>query len=191
MKSFLVEVSARHIHLNEDAVEILFGKGYILTVRKNLSQIGQYVCNERVSIVGPKGELKNVSVLGPEREQVQVEISKTDARSINIPAPIRESGDLKGTPGCILVGPNGRLNLKEGVIVAKRHIHANLDDARELGVKDGDLVFVDIPSKDRSLIFKDVVVRVKKDYVLAMHIDTDEANAASLDSEDRGRIIRI
>ena len=140
LKSFLVEVSARHIHLNEDAVEILFGKGYILTVRKNLSQIGQYVCNERVSIVGPKGELKNVSVLGPEREQVQVEISKTDARSINIPAPIRESGDLKGTPGCILVGPNGRLNLKEGVIVAKRHIHANLDDARELGVKDGDLV---------------------------------------------------
>ena len=191
MKRFLVEVSARHVHLNRKAVEILFGKDYSLTVRKNLSQTGQYVCNERILVVGPKGEIKNVSVLGPEREKTQVEISKTDARSMGILAPVKESGDLKGSPGCRLVGPKGELELEEGVIVAKRHIHANFEDAKELGVKDGEIVFVDIPSKDRSLIFKDVVVRVSEDFVLAMHIDTDEANAADLAPEVMGKILKI
>ncbi len=191
MKRFIVEVSARHVHLNKEAVEILFGKGYILNIKKNLSQPGQYVCEEKVEVVGEKSNLKRVSVLGPEREDVQVEISKTDSRSLGIDAPVRESGDLDGSAGCVLVGPCGELKLEKGVIVAKRHIHMTPENASEIGVKNGDVVFVDIPSKERSLIFKDVVVRVSKDYSLAMHIDTDEANSCLISSDVRGEIVKV
>ena len=191
MKRFIVEVSARHVHLNKEAVEILFGKGYRLNIKKNLSQPGQYVCEEKVEVVGEKSSLKRVSVLGPEREDVQVEISKTDSRSLGIDAPVRESGDLDGSAGCVLIGPCGELKLEKGVIVAKRHIHMTPEDANEMGVKNGDVVFVDIPSKERSLIFKDVVVRVSKNYSLAMHVDTDEANSCLISSDVQGEIVKV
>ena len=191
MKDINVEVSARHVHLNREAVDILFGNGYSLKPKKSLSQTGQFACEEKVSVVGPRATIKNVSVLGPERTNNQVEISKTDARAIGIEGVIKESGDLKGTPGCVLVGPNGELDIKEGVIVAKRHIHANETDAKDLSIEDGDVVCVDVKTSERSLIFKDVVVRVSKDYVLAMHIDTDEANAANIISGNKGKIVKI
>lgn len=191
MKRFIVEVSARHVHLNKEAVEILFGKGYRLNIKKNLSQPGQYVCEEKVEVVGEKSSLKRVSVLGPEREDVQVEISKTDSRSLGIDAPVRESGDLAGSAGCVLIGPCGELKLEKGVIVAKRHIHMTPEDANEMGVENGDVVFVDIPSKERSLIFRDVVVRVSKNYSLAMHIDTDEANSCLISSDVQGEIVKL
>lgn len=186
-----MEVSARHVHLNKEAVEILFGKGYMLNIKKNLSQPGQYVCEEKVEVVGEKSSLKRVSVLGPEREDVQVEISKTDSRSLGIDAPVRESGDLDGSAGCVLIGPCGELKLEKGVIVAKRHIHMTPEDANEMGVENGDVVFVDIPSKERSLIFRDVVVRVSKNYSLAMHIDTDEANSCLISSDVQGEIVKL
>lgn len=191
MKRFIVEVSARHVHLNKEAVEILFGKGYMLNIKKNLSQPGQYVCEEKVEVVGEKSSLKRVSVLGPEREDVQVEISKTDSRSLGIDAPVRESGDLDGSAGCVLIGPCGELKLEKGVIVAKRHIHMTPEDANEMGVENGDVVFVDIPSKERSLIFRDVVVRVSKNYSLAMHVDTDEANSCLISSDVQGEIVKV
>lgn len=180
MKEFLVEVSARHVHLNRSAVEILFGEGYQLKFKKELSQKGQFVCFEKVVVQGEKGSFESVSILGPERDFVQVELSKTDARKIGVVAPIRESGDLNESGGCKLIGPKAELILKSGVIVAKRHIHANLEDAKELGVKDREIVCVDVMSEERRLVFKDVVVRVSKDFSLAMHIDTDEANAANV-----------
>ena len=190
-KKFLIETSARHVHLNRMAVEVLFGEGYSLNVKKDLSQKGQFVCEEKVAVVGEKSRFNSVSVLGPEREEVQVEISKTDARSIGVEAFIRESGDLKGTAGCKLVGPKGELILKEGVIVAKRHIHANFEDAKEMKVSNGEIVFVNVLSQDRGLIFKDVVVRVSNSYSLAMHIDTDEANAANIISTCMGEIFKV
>ena len=179
-----MEVSARHVHLNKEASDILFGKDYAFSISKNLSQKGQYAYKEKVELVGPKGGFKSISILGPERKHVQVEISKTDARKIGINAPIRESGDIKNSGGCKLVGPCGEIDLKEGVIVAKRHIHASLKDAHELNVRDRDVVCVAINSKERSTIFKDVIVRVSDEYSLAMHIDTDEANACNFSGED-------
>ena len=179
-KQFIVETSARHVHLTESDFKILFGNEATLTVKKNLSQPGQYACEERVSIVGPKKEISGVSILGPFRSASQVELSATDARSIGLPIVIKESGDLRGTPGCKIVGPKGSLELQEGVIVAKRHIHATSEDAKKLGVKDKDIVSVKINTPERSLIFGDVVVRVSDSYALAMHIDTDEANASGM-----------
>ena len=143
-KQFIVETSARHVHLTESDFKILFGNEATLTVKKNLSQPGQYACEERVSIVGPKKEISGVSILGPFRSASQVELSATDARSIGLPIVIKESGDLRGTPGCKIVGPKGSLELQEGVIVAKRHIHATSEDAKKLGVKDKDIVSVKI-----------------------------------------------
>lgn len=131
-KQFIVETSARHVHLTESDFKILFGNEATLTVKKNLSQPGQYACEERVSIVGPKKEISGVSILGPFRSASQVELSATDARSIGLPIVIKESGDLRGTPGCKIVGPKGSLELQEGVIVAKRHIHATSEDAKNL-----------------------------------------------------------
>lgn len=187
----LVEVSARHVHLNREAVEILFGKGYELKFKKELSQKGQFVCEEKVAVVGEKSSFKKVSVLGPERKNVQVEISKTDARTIGVEAPIKESGDLKGAACCKLVGPSGELELKNAVIVAKRHIHASNEDALKLGFKNGDIVSVEVLTKERSLIFKDVVVRVSNEFNLAMHIDTDEANAANVITTAKAKIINL
>ena len=189
-KQFIVETSARHVHLTESDFKILFGNEATLTVKKNLSQPGQYACEERVSIVGPKKEISGVSILGPFRSASQVELSATDARSIGLPIVIKESGDLRGTPGCKIVGPKGSLELQEGVIVAKRHIHATSEDAKKLGVKDKDIVSVKINTPERSLIFGDVVVRVSDSYALAMHIDTDEANAARIATGNTVTIIK-
>lgn len=190
-KQFIVETSARHVHLTESDFKILFGNEATLTVKKNLSQPGQYACEERVSIVGPKKEISGVSILGPFRSASQVELSATDARSIGLPIVIKESGDLRGTPGCKIVGPKGSLELQEGVIVAKRHIHATSEDAKKLGVKDKDIVSVKINTPERSLISGDVVVRVSDSYALAMHIDTDEANASGMVLGVMGEIVKL
>ena len=187
---FLVETSARHVHVTQEHLEILFGKGYELTKKKDLSQPGQYACEERVTVVGPKKELKGVSILGPVRKATQVELSLTDARSIGVAAPVRESGDVAGSAGCKLIGPAGEVELTEGVIAAKRHIHATPADAEQLGVKNGDIVSVKVDTDGRSLLFGDVVVRVSDGYALAMHIDTDESNAAGCGREQYGEIVK-
>ncbi len=188
MAKILVETSARHIHLTQEHVEILFGQGHTLTHKKDLSQPGQYACEERVTVVGPKKELANVSVLGPVRTATQVELSGTDARSIGLPIVIRESGVLAGSAGCKLVGPAGEVEISEGVIVAKRHIHITPEDAQCFGVSDKEIVKVKIKSDDRSLIFDDVVIRVSASYATAMHIDTDEANACG--GVNEGEIVK-
>lgn len=188
---FLVETSARHIHITKEDMEILFGKGATLTKRNDLSQPGQFASQERLTIVGPKKEIKNVLILGPERAATQVEVSATDARTLGIAAPVRESGDVVGSGACKLVGPCGEVELTQGVIVAKRHIHTTVADAKELGVNDKDVVWVKIESPDRKIIFGDVVVRVSDNFATAMHIDTDESNAAGCSGEVFGEIIKI
>lgn len=189
-KTFIVETSARHVHLSAADLETLFGKGYELQFRKELSQPGQFATFDRVDIVGPKRTLSGVTILGPTRPQTQVELSLTDARSIGITAPIRESGDLSGSAPCRVVGPCGEVELTEGVIIAKRHIHMLPEDAELLGVKDKQIVSVKIPSPERATIFSDVLVRVTPTSALAMHIDTDEANAAGICGQE-GEIIEI
>lgn len=175
----LVETSARHVHLTREHIEVLFGKGYELTVKKMLSQPGQFASNERVEVVGPKKSIPGVSILGPARSADQVEVSFTDARTLGLSAPVRESGNIAGSAPCKLVGPCGELELSEGVIVAKRHIHLTPEDAAEYGVEDKQIVSVAIDSGlGRKTVFDDVVVRVSKSYAAAMHIDTDEANAS-------------
>ncbi len=186
----LVETSARHVHVTEEDLEILFGKGYQLTHKKDLSQPGQFACEERVDVVGSKKTLTGVSILGPVRPATQVELSLTDARSIGVSAPIRESGDVAGSGACKLVGPKGEVELKEGVIAAKRHIHMTPEDAQQMGLKDKDVVSVKVPSNGRELIFGDVVVRVSSKYALAMHIDTDESNAACVAPGTMGEILK-
>lgn len=187
--NFIVETSARHVHVSQEDLETLFGKGYELTKKKDLSQPGQYACNEKVTIVGSKKEMA-ASILGPVRPASQVEISLTDARSIGVDAPVRESGDVAGSGTCKLVGPCGEVELKEGVIAAKRHIHATPEDAEKLGVKDKDVVSVKINTDGRSLVFGEVVVRVSPKFALAMHIDTDESNAAGCGREVYGEIVK-
>lgn len=187
---FLVETSARHVHVTQEALETLFGAGYELTKKKDLSQPGQYACEERVTIVGPKKEMAGVSILGPVRKANQVELSLTDARSIGLIAPVRESGDLAGSAPCKIVGPKGEVEISEGVIAAKRHIHATPADAQALGVENGEIVSVKIDTDGRSLVFGDVVVRVSDTYALAMHIDTDESNAAGCGREVYGEIVK-
>ena len=177
-KEFIVETSARHVHVTQEDLETLFGKGYTLTPKKDLSQPGQFACEERVEVVGSRKSLPGVSILGPVRPASQVELSLTDARAIGVDAPIRESGDIAGTGCCKLVGPCGEVELKEGVITAKRHIHMTPADAEELGVTDKEVVNVKVSSCGRDLVFGDVVVRVSDKFALAMHIDTDESNAA-------------
>ncbi len=188
-KTVLVETSAHHVHVTKEHLEILFGEGYELTVKKMLSQPGQYAAEERVTVVGPKRELANVSILGPVRKATQVELSLTDARSIGVSAPVRESGDVAGSGACKLVGPKGEVELTEGVIAAKRHIHMTPADAESYGVKDSQVVSVKIDSNGRSLVFGDVVIRVSDKYALAMHIDTDESNAAGCTPGLMGEII--
>ena len=193
MKEVIVETSARHIHLSREAVDVLFGAGYELTKKKDLSQPGQYACAEKLTVVGPKGTLK-ASILGPTRPASQVEISLTDARSIGVAAPIRESGDIAGSGACKLVNPdNGaELELTEGVIAAKRHIHLTPEAAAEMGVADKEIVSVKVNSdSERSVIFGDVVVRVSEKFAPAMHIDTDEANAVyNTTAEVYGTIVK-
>ena len=186
--NILVETSARHVHVTEADLETLVGKGYQLTVKKELSQPGQYASNERVTVVGPKKELANVSILGPCRSATQVELSMTDARSIGIVAPVRESGDVVGSAGCKLVGPAGEVEIGEGVIIAKRHIHMTQADAAAAGVADKDIVKVVTGGNGRKLVFDDVVIRVSEKFATAMHIDTDESNAAG--GPNSGEIIK-
>ena len=190
MKKVLVETSARHIHLSREAVDVLFGEGYQLTNKKELSQPGQFACAEKLTVVGPKGSVK-ASILGPTRNASQVEISLTDARAIGVTAPIRESGDIKGSGACKLVNPeNGaELELTEGVIAAKRHIHLTPEAAAEMGVADKEIVSVKIES-ERTAILGDVVVRVSPAFAPAMHIDTDEANAACAFGVCYGEIVK-
>lgn len=187
-KEVLVEISARHVHVTQKDLEILFGAGHTLTPKKDLSQPGQFACEEKVTVVGPKSSLK-ASILGPCRPETQVELSLTDARSIGVTAPIRESGDVAGSGACKLVGPCGEVELSEGVIAAKRHIHMTVADGEKFGLSDKQIVKVKIPTVGRALIFDDVVVRVSDKYALAMHIDTDEANAASVPGSCIGEIL--
>ena len=185
----IVETSARHVHLSREHVEILFGAGHELTFKKDLSQPGQFACEERVSVVGPKNTIKNVIVLGPERKASQVEVSLTDARNLGVVAPVRESGDVANSGACKLVGPCGEVELTEGVIAAKRHIHFTPAEAEAAGVSDKEIVKVKVTS-ERTTIFDDVVVRVNPSFKGAMHIDTDEANASCAFGVCYGEIIK-
>ena len=186
----LVETSARHLHVTQEHLEILFGKGYELTKKKDLSQPGQFACEERVDVVGAKKTIPGVSILGPVRPETQVELSLTDARSIGVSAPVRESGDIAGSGACKLVGPCGEVEIAEGVIAAKRHIHMTTADAARMGLEDKQVVSVKVPSNGRALVFGDVVVRVSDKYALAMHIDTDESNAGGVAPGTMGEIIK-
>ncbi len=188
-REVLVETSARHVHVSKKDLDVLFGEGYALTNKKELSQPGQFACEERVAVIGPKGQFPAVSILGPERPFSQVELSISDARSIGLVAPVRESGDITGSVGCKLVGPCGEVEITEGVIVAKRHIHMTPADAEAYGLHDKQVVSVKVDSSERSLVFGDVVVRVRSDFALAMHIDTDESNAAMAVPGIMGEII--
>ena len=189
MKEVLVETSARHVHVSMEALEALFGKGHELTNIKDLSQPGQYACAEKVLVVGPKGTLK-ASILGPVRPATQVELSLTDARTIGVKAPIRESGDTAGSAACKLVNPDtgAEYELTEGVIAAKRHIHLTPEAAAEIGVADKQIVSVKINS-ERTTVYGDVVVRVSEKFAPAMHIDTDESNAACAFGTVMGTVI--
>ena len=186
----LVETSARHVHLSRADLDVLFGKGYELTVKKDLSQPGQYACEERVTVVGPKKAIERVGILGPVRPASQVEVSFTDARTLGISAPVRESGDIAGTPGCKLIGPQGEVEIANGVIVAKRHIHFTPAEAEAAGVSDKEIVSVKVESEGRTTIFGDVVVRVNPNFSAAMHIDTDESNASAAFGLVYGEIIK-
>ena len=200
MKEILVETSARHVHVTQETLEKLFGEGFQLEVRAMLSQPGQFVSNQRVDVVGYKvnkatGEkvetrIKGVSILGPVRKANQVELAATDARTLGVKAPIRESGDTAGSAGCTLVGPAGEVEIPEGVIIAKRHIHMTPADAEEFGVKNGQIVKLEVLTPERGLIFGDVVVRVREDFALACHIDTDESNAANAGGVVYGKLIK-
>lgn len=187
-KKILVETSARHVHLSEADLKILLGEGNELTIKKMLSQPGQYASNERVNLVGPKKAINNVLILGPARKETQVEISLTDARTLGVSAAIRESGDIDGTAGIKLVGPAGEVEITKGVIAAKRHVHLDPATAEELGVKDKQIVSVKVDG-ERGLTFGEVVVRVNPNFAPAVHLDTDEANAAALSGEVYGEII--
>ena len=189
MSKIMVEMSARHVHVTQEALEILFGKGAELSVKKMLSQPGQFASNEKVTIVGPKGEMV-ASILGPVRPDNQVEVSLTEARKLGITPPVRESGDLQGTPGCKLVGPAGEIEIDHGVIAAKRHIHLTPETAAELGLEDKQIVSVAVGGEGRKLVFGDVVVRVSTKFFPAMHIDTDEANACGISGTVDGEIIK-
>ena len=175
--NIIIETSARHVHLTKETIETLFGAGYELTKKKDLSQPGQFACEERVTVVGPKNKLSGVSILGPARPADQVEISATDARSIGLAAVVRESGDLAGSPGCVLVGPKGEVTISEGVVVAKRHAHLIPATAEKWGITNGQIVSLKINSDGRSAVLGDVVARVRDDFADAVHIDTDESNA--------------
>ncbi len=198
MKKILVETSARHVHVTDEALEILFGKGHKLEVRKMLSQPGQFASSDKVEVIGYNSKDPNgvrpsakLSILGPTRKHNQVEVSFTDARSLGLTAPVRESGDIAGSGKCTLKGPCGEVELSEGVIIAKRHIHMTPEDAAEFDVKNGDIVKVVVDSgKGRKTIFDDTVIRISDKFALAMHIDTDESNACAGSGEVYGEIVK-
>ncbi|BBB93072.1 MAG TPA: phosphate propanoyltransferase [Methylomusa anaerophila] len=188
-KQIPVGISARHVHVTREHLDILFGEGYQLTVKKDLSQPGQYAANEQVDIVTEKGTFKNVRILGPERKQTQVEIALTDALKLGVNPPVRDSGDLKGSVGVTVIGPKGQVKIEEGVIVACRHIHMTPADAAEFGVKDKEIVKVCVGG-DRGLIFDNVLVRVNDNFKLELHLDTDEGNAAKVSTGSTVAIVK-
>jgi len=185
----IIEGSARHIHVTKEDLAKLFGEGYQLTPKKDLSQPGQFACNERVTLVGPKKEIAGVSILGPERSATQVEISLSDARTLGVKVPVRESGDVKGSAGIKVVGPAGEVELTEGVIAAKRHMHLTPEDAEKYNLADKEIVMLKV-NGDRALIFDEVVVRVSPKFTTRVHLDTDEINAAGLVGDVTGEIIK-
>ncbi|MBS3991974.1 MAG: phosphate propanoyltransferase [Erysipelothrix sp.] len=189
-KDVLVEISARHAHVTQEHLEVLFGEGATLTQTKSLSQPGQFATSQKIDVVGPRNTLKGVTILGPVRSATQVEVAATEARTLGIKAPIRESGKITGSAGATLIGPAGSITIEEGIIVAKRHIHFSETEAVEYGVADKEIVMVKISSDDRTLIFDDVVVRVHPSFAAAMHIDTDESNAAGISGEVMGEVIK-
>ena len=182
-----VEASGRHVHVTKEQAQTLFG--HDLTPVRELSQPGQYLAKERVTVVGPKGEFQNVAVLGPARKAAQVEISLTDGRALGIDPPVRLSGRVEGSPGAVLVGSKGQVSLNEGVICAQRHIHMTPEDATRLGIRDGDAVKLKVYSK-RPVIFEQVPVRISKDFQTRVHLDFDEANACGFQNGDLGRILQ-
>lgn len=181
-----LEASGRHVHITKEQAQVLFG--HPLTEKRPLSQPGQFLSNERLTVIGPKGEFENVAVLGPERKEGQVEISLTDGRTLGIDAPVRMSGDVQGSPGAVLVGPKGRVELKAGVIAAQRHIHLTPEDAARFGVRDKQVVRLKVFT-ERPVIFENVAVRVRPDFGAAVHLDYDEANACGFRKGDFGRIL--
>lgn len=187
-KTVPVGVSARHIHLTQEHIEILFGQGYQLTEFKPLSQPGQFAANEQVAVIGPKGQFDKVRILGPARPASQLEISRTDSFALGVKAPVRESGNIEGTPGIKVKGPAGEIDLEQGVIVAARHIHFHTSDAEKWGIKDKQLLKVRL-SGERGLVLENVIARVSDNFALDMHIDTDEANAAGAKTGDTAEII--
>jgi putative phosphotransacetylase len=188
-KKVLVEISARHVHVTQADLETLFGIGAVLHPKKNLSQPGQYASEEKVDLVGPKSTIKNVSILGPCRNASQAEISLTDARTLGVSALVRESGSIEGTNGITLVGPAGSVVLSKGLIAAKRHIHLTPEVATQFGVKNTQIVSVKVGANERTTTFGDVVIRISEKFAPAMHIDTDEANAAGLSGESWGEVV--
>ena len=190
MNKIIIGVSNRHLHVSQSDLETLFGPGYQLTVKKDLKQPGQYACEECVEICGPKGRFPKVRILGPVRAKTQIEISLTDSYVLGIKPEVRSSGDLEDTPGITVKGPYGSLELENGVIIAKRHIHMHPDEAQAFGLQDNDIVSVKTVDNIRNLIFNNVLVRVKDSYALEMHIDVDEANAAMLRNGDEVTIIK-
>ena len=191
MEKILIETSARHVHVTKEALAALFGEDYKLEIKKMLSQPGQFASNTKLNIIGPKSTIKNVSILGPERGACQVEVSATDARTLGVKAPIRESGDTKGSAPIILENPETgvRLELEEGCIIAKRHIHMTPEDAKNFNVTNGQIVSVKVTGTGREIVFGDTVIRISEKYKLAMHIDTDESNAGNCFGEVYGEII--
>lgn len=186
MADIEVGVSNKHVHLSREHMDILFGKGSELSVKKMVGQPGQFAANEQVKVIGPKGSFEKVRILGPLRKETQVEISKTDSYALGVKAPLRDSGKLEGTPGVTLVGPCGTVELDRGVIIAKRHIHLTPTIAKFLNTHDGQVVSVDIPG-DRGAVMKEVTVRVTETSAPEMHIDTDEANALGIKNGDKIR----
>ena len=185
-----VGISNKHLHLSQEHLEILFGKGAELTVKKELGQPGQFAAEETVEIIGPKRSLGQVRVLGPVRKETQVELALTDARGIGIKAPVRESGKLEGTPGCKLVGPCGEIELDHGVIAALRHVHLNPEQAKEAGVEDKEIVMVKVADTERPLVFDNVLIRAGEGHEAEAHFDTDEGNAAQLANDMMVEIIK-
>jgi putative phosphotransacetylase len=188
MKQVPIGISARHIHLSPEHIEVLFGKGYKLKELKPLSQPGQFAAEETVAIEGPKGKFDKVRILGPARGKTQIEISRTDAFMLGVNPPVRESGHIEGTPGLKVRGPKGEIDLQQGVIVAARHIHFHTEDARKWGIQDKQRLKVRV-NGERPLIFEDVIARVSDQYALDMHIDTDEGNAAGVKTGDMAEIV--
>ncbi|MGN7356094.1 phosphate propanoyltransferase [Paenibacillus sp. SAF-054] len=187
-KTVPVGVSARHIHLTQEHIEALFGEGYQLTEFKPLSQPGQFAANETVAVIGSKGQFDKVRILGPARKASQVEISRTDSFAIGVKAPVRESGNIEGTPGVKVVGPKGEIELEQGVIVAARHIHFHTSDAQQMGIADQQMLKVRVGG-ERGVVFENVIARVSDSFALDMHIDTDEGNAAGVKTGDTAEII--